>query len=341
MQPEPTRIIRMASAFYESSVLFAACDAQLFGRLARSGSADAPTLARDLGWNPRGAELLLNACAALGLLEKQDGRYRNAPEAARFLVPGSPDDLSGAIRYNRDVYPLWGRLGEMARTGRPVEAPRVHLGGDPERTRAFVMAMHYRALGLGRAVVPLLRLEKSRRLLDVGGGPGTYAMLLAQAHPQLECVVLDLPEVTAIAGELIQAAGLSKRVVTIPGDYHQALFPHGVDTVLFFGMLHQEARPVIAGLLRKAWAALQPGGGVYVMDMMTNASGTQPAFSALFALNMALTTDNGWVFADSDLAAWLQEAGFEDIRIRPLPPPMPHWLGYARKPTEAPQPTGA
>ncbi|MCK7468524.1 MAG: acetylserotonin O-methyltransferase [Desulfosudis oleivorans] len=151
------------------------------------------TVVSACGLDRRGGRILLDACVALGLLEKDQGRYKNTPEAALFLVPGSPADLSGAIRYNRDVYGAWGRLKEMAVTGKPVEKPEVHLGQDPDRARTFVLAMHGRALGIGRAVVPRLDLAGRRRVLDVGGGPGTYSVLIAEAHPGLECVVLDLP----------------------------------------------------------------------------------------------------------------------------------------------------
>ena len=75
----------------------------------------------------------------------------------------------------------------------------------------------------------------------------------------------------------------------------------------------------------------KPGGCVYVLDLMTDPTHTQPKFSALFAVNMALTTQNGWVFSDEEVQSWLTEAGFRDFSCRPLPPPMPHWLATARK----------
>jgi len=329
---DPNRIVDMASAFYESAVLFAASDLGIFKTLAERGPSDLETVASACGLDRRGGRLLLDACVALGLLEKEEGRYKNTPEAALFLVPGSPADLSGAIRYNRDVYGAWGRLKEMALTGRSVEKPEIHLGDDPDRTRTFVLAMHGRALGIGRAVVPLLDLAGRRRVLDVGGGPGTYSVLIAEAHPGLECVVLDLAPVAAIAAEIIGRAGLAGRVRTLAGDYHATAFPGGFDAVLFFGVLHQEEPEAIRGLLRRAHDALAPGGLVYVLDMMTDPSRARPKFSALFGVNMALTAENGWVFSDEDLASWLAEAGFRDLSIRPLGPPMPHWLASARKP---------
>ena len=96
-------------------------------------------------------------------------------------------------------------------------------------------------------------------------------------------------------------------------------------------MLHQESPEAIQKLLKKAWNALNPGGIVYILDLMTDETHTQPRFSALFALNMALTTENGWVFSDQELKKWLKEAQFEEFVCNPLPPPMPHWLVSARK----------
>jgi len=328
---DPNRIVDMASAFYESCVLFAASDLGVFGKLAGLGEADLDTLISVCGLDRRGGRILLDAGVALGLLEKDRGLYRNSPETALFLVPGSPADLSGAIRYNRDVYGAWGRLKELALTGRPVEKPEIHLGDDPGRTRTFVMAMHSRAMGIGRAVVPLLDLVGRRRVLDIGGGPGTYSVMIAEAHPDIACIVIDLAPVVEIAAELIGKAGLAGRIGTLAGDYHAVPFPGGNDAVLFFGVLHQESPEAIRGLLRRAYEALAPGGLVYVLDMMTDASRARPKFSALFSVNMALTKENGWVFSEDDLAGWLAEAGFNDYSSRPLPPPMPHRLAAASK----------
>ena len=276
--------------------------------------------------------LLLDACCALDLLVKEGNTYANTPTVDMFLVPGAPGDLSGAIRYNRDVYDAWGKLTELIRTGKPVERPEVHLGDDEARTKTFVLSMHGRALGIGRAVVPQLELAGRRKLFDVGGGPGTYSVLIAQANPEIDCTVLDLPDVVKVADELIAEAGMQDRVHTTGGDYHTDVFPRDMDVVNFFGVLHQESPEAILDLFKRAYDALVPGGLIHVLDMMTDASHTQPQFSALFAVNMALTTKNGWVFSDDELEGWLNEAGFVDFSCGALPQPMPHWLASACKP---------
>ncbi len=328
----PARIMDLASAYFGSCILFTAVDLGVFGALARTGPAGAAQLAGELATDLRGLTLLLDGAVAVGLLAKQDELYRNTPEAEAFLTPGRPGDLSAALRYNRDVYPAWGRLTELAKTGRPVEAPSLHLGADEARTRTFVLSMHGRASAIGRAVTPRLQLQGKTHLLDVGGGPGTYAVLAARAFPGLRCTVLDLPAVVAIAAQLIEQQGSSASVSTLPGDYHTTEFPAGIDAVNFFGMLHQESPDSIRDLMRRAYQALPSGGVVHVMDMMTDATHTSPPFSALFGINMALTKEDGWVFSDAELKGWMEEAGFTGFTVEPLPPPMPHWLARAWKP---------
>jgi ubiquinone/menaquinone biosynthesis C-methylase UbiE len=328
---DPRPVMDLANAFFGPCVLFTASDLGVFGLLAARDGLDASAIAGELGLNERGARLLLDACVAEKLLTKTRDGYSTTPLARIFLTPGSPADLSGAIRYNRDIYSAWGKLPELVRTGAPVESPQLHLGDDAERTRTFVLSMQGRAMGIGRGVVPLMDLAGRKKLLDVGGGPGTYSVLLTKAFEGLTSTVLDLPEVVKVAAELIEKQGASARVSTLAGDYHTTAFPAGVDAVNFFGMLHQESPDGIRALARKAYDALEPGGIVHVMDMMTDETHTAPQFSALFAITMALTTVNGWVFSSEELRGWLEEAGFVDYEVNPLPPPLPHWLAKARK----------
>ena len=326
-------IVDLARAFYGSAVLFAALDLGVFKALADlGGSAELGPLADELGAAPRGLRLLLDACVAEGLLGKQEQTYFNTEAGKLALVPGGPADLSQAIRYNQDVYPAWGRLAELARTGRPVESPQLHLGDDPERTRRFALSMRGRALAIGRSVVPMLDLSGCTRLLDLAGGPGTYAELIAQANPGISCVTVDVPAVSAVARACVAAAGLADRIECRAGDYHTDEYePAAYDAVTIFGALHQESPDQIRDILARAHRALKPEGRIFILDMMTDRTHTEPAFSALFAVNMALTTEDGWVFSDEELKTWLVEAGFQPGDTHPVPPPMPHWILSAVK----------
>lgn len=326
-------IVELASAFYGSSVLFAALELGVFTAIdAAGGSAYLSPLAEAMGVSPRGLRLLLDACVAVGILGKQEDVYFNTPAGKAALVPGGPADLSKAIRYNQDVYPLWGRLAQFARTGLPVEPPQVHLGDDAERTRRFALSMRGRALAIGRGIVPMLDFTGCTRLLDLAGGPGTYAELIARANPGLSCVTVDVPAVSAVARQCVAEAGLSDRIECRAGDYHVDEYEVAAyDAVTIFGALHQESPDQIRDILARAARALKPDGRIFILDMMTDRTHTAPPFSALFAVNMALTTENGWVFSDEELKGWLVEAGFAPGETHPAPPPMPHWLISAVK----------
>jgi 3-hydroxy-5-methyl-1-naphthoate 3-O-methyltransferase len=327
----PLPVMDLANAYFDSCVLFASAELGVYHAIDRLGPASRDSIAADLGLNPRGASLLLDACVAVGLLTKTGETYQNTPASGAFLIPGKPGDLTKAIRFNQDVYGAWQRLADLARTGEPVESPKLHLGGDRGRTRRFVLSMHGRVLAIGRPLLMRLNLAGRRQLFDVGGGPGTYAVLISQANPGIRCTVLDLPEVIEVAKELISQQGAAGKVVTMAGDYHTTPFPAGNDVVNFFGVLHQESPDSIRDLFKKAYSSMVPGGAVYVMDMMTDETHTAPKFSALFALTMALTTNNGWVFSRPELQSWLTEAGFVDVEFVELAP-LPHCLASARKP---------
>lgn len=311
-------IVDLASAYYGSAVLFAAIDCGVFEKVESS-----ELKADNLG---RGERLLFDACVAEGLLEKKDGRYYNTPAGKMALVPGGPADLTKAIRYNRDVYPAWGKLAEFAKTGKPVEKPEIHLGEDAARTKAFAASMFGRAMGIGKGVVPMLgKLEGN--VLDLAGGPAAYAILMCQANPAIKCVTVDLSAIAAEAKGYVTKFGLAERIECRAGDYHTDEYEkESYDIVTIFGALHQESPEQIVDILKRANRALKPGGKVIVLDMMTDATHTAPKFSALFAVNMALTTENGWVFADSELKGWMREASFTPGETKQVPPPMPHWI---------------
>ncbi len=336
-RPDPSKIMQLATGYWDSATLLAANELNLFGALTGEAKT-APSVATALNAALRATTMLLDACAGLGLVVKTAGEgnaalYANAPETEAFLVPGRPGYLGGAIRWGADQYGAWGELAASVRSDRPSVPPSLHLGDDPEQTRTFVLGMHNRALGVARGVIHFLDLAGATSLLDVGGGPGTYATLMAQKYPGLQATVLDLPGIVAVAQELIATAGLTDRVQTRAGngltdDYGTEAF----DAVLFSGVLHQMAPATIQAMFAKAHRALKPGGRVLVSDVMTDRTKTQPAFATLFSLQMLLTSAEGAVFSGDECAQWLQGAGFEAVGIQRLPPPLPYMVVTAKKP---------
>lgn len=322
---DPSPLMRLSTAYWDSQALLTANRIGLFDLLADK-PLDSNAIADKLQTAPRPTRLLLKACVGLGLLEEVEGGFHNTPLSAAFLVSGTPAYMGNAIRYSDNLYGAWGALETALREDRPTMAPETYLGRDAKKTRDFVYGMHDRALGIGRALVGLVDLSGRSRMLDVGGGPGTYSALLALRYPQLQSVVMDLPDVVAIAAEIVAGMGVADRVTTMAGDYMKTPFPQEKDVVLISGVFHRESEATCRSLIENAVASLLPGGLLLISDVFTDDGGAQPVFAAMFGLNMMLSAPDGGVHADADVARWMRDAGFATSEVRPFPPPMPHRL---------------
>lgn len=332
MQWNAAQITDLATAYWRSAALLAAVEVGLFEALAAPGPHDAAALAERCGTAERHTRALLDALCGMELLLRTDEGYAVAPDAQAWLAPDTPTSMLHALRYNVDLYSLWGRLGDAVREGAPVAPDTAHLGADAERTRRFVMGMHSRAQALAPAVVPTLPLDGVAHLLDVGSGPGTFSRAAADAHAALRVTQFDLPAVIATARELSAGAPSEGRIAFVAGDYRTDPLPAEVDAVLYCGALHQESPATAGALFERAARALRPGGRMIVVDMMVNHERTAPLFSALFGLNMLLTSPRAHMFSDTETMHLLERAGLR----RPATTAVahtPYWMVTAEKPT--------
>jgi hypothetical protein len=319
----PARILALSTGYWDSQTLLTANRLGLFALLAN----EAKTLdqvSKELGTTLKGTRMFLNACIALELVEESEGKYQNTDLSMTFLTPGHPGYLGDAIRYSDDLYATWGKLEDALKTGIPPMASEMYTGEDIEQTRNFVYGMHNRALGIGRIMVDLVDLSGRRKMIDVGGGPGTYSSLFAQRYPELKSQVLDLPGVLKIAAEIIESLGTSEQVTTRSLNYMEDDFPVANDVVLISGVFHRETEETCRGFIHRAHQALETGGMLIVSDVFTEAGGKGPLFATLFGLNMMLTAVDGEVHADEDVANWMKQEGFSEVNKISFPQPMPH-----------------
>lgn len=327
----PAPIIQMASAYWSSCVLLTANRIGLF-TIVGSGALTIEELAQKLGLSAYPLENFLDALVSLGYLEKRGATYANSPLSRTFLVEGEPAYLGNTIKYSDDLYPIWGQLEQTLRSGKPALPPHTILGDDAAKTRHFVLGMHNRALGIGQSLASAIDLGGRKRLLDVGGGPGTYSCLLARRNPGLTSRSMDLPAVVAIARTIIAEMGMSDRVEAIVGDYNEPSYPDGNDAVLCSGMFHREPPASCRAILQKAFRALEPGGIVVVHDVLCSDDKSGPPFAMLFGINMALTSAFGTVYSSREIATWMAEAGFVNSSGKSLPPPWPEAIVVGYKP---------
>ena len=323
----------LVSAYWPSRAVLTAMELNLFAALAE-GPLTASELAARLGTDPRGTDLLANAIAALGLLDKSEGRFALTDWVAEHLVRGGGDYLGGLIEHHFRLWRGWSRLTDVVRAGQPVQAlgPPAPAPEFADRdTRSFIWGMHtmgsYRAKQLADALhlgpsslgPQASRLPPLQRIADIGGGPGDNAYELLKRLPEATAVIFDLPDVVPIALEIAAAEGVADRVEGKPGDFMVDDFPPQTDLVLMSQIMHSNTVQTCQMLCRKAFASLDPGGRCVIHEFVLNDDAASPAGPALFSLNMLLGTP-GRSYTDSELRSWLTAAGFTDIESRPVDP---------------------
>ena len=308
-------LIHTTLGYWRAQVLLSANELGVFDLLGESAMT-AEAIADRAQTNPDYTERLLNACVATKLLKKENGRFSNLPMADSFLVAGRAQFMGNWIRLMAAWYAPFGQLTTAIRSGEPVEDPMRHLGDDAVYTRDFIMAMHDYALGPGKELLRHVDLGGCTRLLDVGGGAGSYSILLAQAYDQLRPVVFDLPGVIQIAREDIAENGLSQRIEVQAGDYTSDDLGSGYDVLLLSNMLNQEDRASCLALLRKAHAALVDGGQLILQAMFLNKEKDGPAWPALQSLISLLLYPQGRTYSLDETLELLTEAGFSDLDVR-------------------------
>ena len=326
----PAKIVEIATAYWQSATLMAAIQLRIpsligdthktVSELAQLGGCDETALCA-----------LLEGLCSLGILERHGEHFANAPETKIFLVEGQPAYMGAALLYNADVYPKWASLAQTIQTGRPVHAPEDYLGDRAQQTRNFVYGMHHRALSVGRAVVDVIDLDGRSSLCDVGGGPGTYSALLANKYPALRADVLDLPAVVDIAAEIVQDLHHEQRVNCKAFDYYSDEIEGHYDAILISGVLHREQPDGVESILKKACAALNPGGVLYISDVMVNDERTGPVFSTMFSINMRVLANHGRAHSVQEQSNILAQFGLTTTSVVTLPAPIHYTIIKAEK----------
>jgi len=310
-------IDRALGGWQPARVLMAANHLGFFAALGQ-GPLSAAEVASKCSAHPRSTALLLNACVALGLLEKEGGSYRNSSDAQASLVPGGPGYIGDAIAHQEDLWQAWGRLPDAVRDNRRV-VTRQAEGDAAASHRNFILAMHNRAMRAAPVLAEHLDLSDRRQLFDAGGGPGTFSIFLVRRYPGLRAIIFDLPQTIAITREIVGASEVADRISFQPGNYFEDGFGDGNDVVLLSAILHSMGPERSLMLLRKAYDSLVAGGMVVVNEGLVNADGTGPLSAVLFSLNMLVNTGEGQSYSEEELSGLMADAGFADTTTIRLP----------------------
>ena len=323
MNPSPDRILQTGMAFWASKTLLSAVEMEVFTELAKHPG-DLTTLQGRLGLHPRAAADFLDALVALGFLLREEGIYRNTAETDLYLDKAKPSYVGGILEMcNHRLYGFWGQLTPAVRTGEPQNEskdghdPFTAIYADPARLREFLRAMSGVSRGANVAIGRQFPWSDYTSFADIGTAQGDLAVQIALAQPHLRGIGFDLPEVGPVFEAYAATHQLGERLAFRGGSFFTDELPQA-DVLLFGHILHDWDLETKRMLLRKAHAALPPGGAVVVYDAIIDDARKENAFGLLMSLNMLIETPGGFDYTGKECVGWMEEAGFRECRVEHL-----------------------
>ena len=270
-------------------------------------------VAREIDADERGTEYLLNALSAMGLLVKDDAHYSNSATARELLSRGSQKYMGHIILHHHHILDGWAQLDQAVKTGAPV---RKRSYGEEIERESFLMGMFNLAMGIAPRLASQVDLAGRKRLLDLGGGPGTYSIHFCQTNPELSAVIFDRVTTEPFARKTIEKFGLSERIGFAGGDFNSDPITGGpFDSAWLSHILHSNGPDECLEFIKKTVDVMRPGGLIMIHDFILDNTKDAPEFAALFSINMLINNPAGRTYSQQEVADMLASAGVKNIAM--------------------------
>ena len=307
----PEKILQLSGNYWETCTLHAGVKLDVF-TIIGNDHLRGEDVADKLNGDKRGVKMLLNALSAMDFLEKKEDLYSNTALSLTFLSKDSSQYMGHIVMHHHSLTDSWNRLDVAVQSGSPVRHRASHT--DEEQRENFLMGMFNLAMNLAPVLAPKVDLSGRRHLLDLGGGPGTYAIHFCMNNPRLKATVYDLPTTRPFAEKTIAKFNLQDRIDFKDVDYLEEEIEGIYDVAWLSHILHGEGPEECRKIIGKAVSALEPGGMILIHDFILNNSMDGPLFPALFSLNMLLGTPAGQSYSEKQISDMLSEVGVREIR---------------------------
>ncbi len=309
-------VFDLCAGFVYSQVLLACVETGLLEALQQKPR-NQSELSDITGLPLEGLDRLLKAAAALKLIERRSQqRYGLGPMGAALL--GNPGVLK-MIRHHPSLYADLAdpkALLQERSSATQLAAYWPYAGGEHAAEHSEDIAETYSALMsatqgfIADEVLNAYRFDQHRKLLDVGGGDGSFLRAVAQRSPDIALSLFDLPPVARIAQSRFSEEGVCAEVQS--GDMFEDTWPVGADLISFIRILHDHDDDQVAKLLDKARQTLAPGGSVIVAEPTADSARAGNAYFGMYLWAMG----SGRPRTLKEIKAMLRAAGFSRIGAR-------------------------
>lgn len=336
-RPTPERIFNTLNAYQHTAALRAAIELDIFTAIAE-GANDAAAIAKKTRASERGVRILCDYLTILGFLtkEKANDKYSyGLPQDSRiFLDRHSPAYMGISINFlsNDTLLSNFSHLAEVVKKGGSVTGRGDNEKPNDEMWVAFARSMGALSAPTAAFIAELTGMPqgKSCQILDVAAGHGMYGITMGRQNPNAKITAADWPKVLEVAQEHAREAGLADRYQTRPGSAFETDLGTGYDFVLLTNIFHHFDPPTCEKLMKRAHAALRPGGQAVTLEFVTAEDRVSPPTAAMFSMVMLATTDAGDAYTFSEYEKMFSNAGFAKTTMHPVPG-MPQQVLISRK----------
>ena len=311
----PDSIMQIAMGFMAAKHLFAASDIGLFEALA-SGPATLDELAVKCGIPRRTLGISAAAMVALRLLERQGERYHNSAVSATFLAGLPGPDLRPMLRFwDRISYPGWLKLADAVRTGQG----QSHFGSfSDEEQQIFSAGVQAFTAPMAMALAGNYDFGRHQRVLDVGGGTGSFLVAVLRRHGAVKGTLFELPGACEAARRYLATEPEGQRIMVVEGDVSRDPLPGGHDLLIVANTVHVLSVEHNLDLLKKMRAAVTAGARLLLVDLWTDPSHAVPPAAALMSGEFLIVAGEGQAYSEEEANGWLQQAGWRNLERKPL-----------------------
>ncbi len=325
----PTRIIarREASALFDlvsgfvySQVLLACVRLRLFDLL-KPGPLTVGKIAHRLNLDEDATGRLLTAAVGLRLVERRSGgRYGLGGLGAAMLTsPGLATMVEHHALLYRDLDDPVRLLRNESHAPKPDSSGKAtnlasywpYAEGDTGASRDAVSdytgLMAATQPAIAQEIMDAYDFKPHRRLMDVGGGNGTFLLNAARRALHLELVLFDMPAVAELAMAKFRDAGIAERATVAGGDFLKDL-PKSADIISLIRVLLDHDDQTALAILKSVRAALPQEGVLLVAEPMAGTPGAEKV-AAYFSFYL-MAMGRGRPRTEQQLQALLREAGF-------------------------------
>jgi 3-hydroxy-5-methyl-1-naphthoate 3-O-methyltransferase len=361
ISPDP--IFQMATGFWVSKTLMTAVELEVFSKLSGNRGVNIKELQGVLGMEQRPTEVFATALVSLGLLKltsssssssntdvNNDTRlYSNSELADTFLDKNKPSGYMGdfIIMMDKQFYGRWGRLIEALKTNSPVEGgggsqdlqsvgsmfehAKDNQASTVAQMQMFTHAMYGVSVIPAQALTKVINFSEHKKLMDIGGGSGVYAIEVVKGNPNMSATVIDLEPACNVANEYINKFHMQDKIRTQALDFFNQDLPKDCDVALLSHIIHFLDEEKDKMLLRKIYDSLpERNGVVLISEWLLNDTKTGPITSALMSLTMIVDQPVGRNYSFAEVSKMLTDVGFTNIERRPLAGPAEVVIGYKK-----------